>query len=585
MEISPDEKSSTKEFAGIPASPGIAIGRAFIYDNEYFWIEEKNIPLENVELEKARFKDAVTKVIEDIKALRDKLKIKIGEENASIFDPHIMLLQDPAVIKETYELIEKGKNAEFAFFRTVRIIIKAVKRVEDEYMRERISDLKDILRRVSIILLGKKYLTLASLETPVIIIAPNLTPTDTALMHSSKVLAFVTDSGGRTSHATILARALEIPAVISVKTASSEIKFDDFIIVDGSRGKIYVNPDEQTIEKYREEKKRIEIVRQSLKELKDLPAVTLDGFRIGLHANIEFTDEVDGVIGNGAEGIGLYRSEYHYLVGDSPPTEDDQYKDYFQVAEKLAPKPVIVRTFDLGGDKISHIIPSEPEDNPFLGWRAIRVSLTLKELFKTQLRAIVRASSLNNLAVMFPMISCMEELDEALGIFEEIKTEIKREGLAYNPDMKVGVMIELPSAVMIAQHIARKVEFLSIGTNDLIQYSVAVDRSNDRIANLFEPFHPGILRLAKMTVDAAHAENIPVAVCGEMGGDPMAALVLLGLEIDELSMIPSFIPSVKQIIRAVRMDTAKKIVDRALNCASATEVKYLLHEELKKIKI
>lgn len=582
MDLNVHKKRPPKEFTGIPASPGIAIGQAFIYNNENYWIEEKNIPVEQVDHEKTRFTNAVNKVIMEIKALRDNLELKIGKENASIFDPHIMLLQDPAVISDTFEVIEKGKSAEFAFFRTARKIIKAYKRVEDEYMRERIADITDIVRRVTTTLLGTDNVTLSNIETPVIVIAPNLTPSDTALMHSSKILAFVTDAGGKTSHATIIARALEIPAVLSVKTASSVINPGNLVIVDGNRGKVYVNPDRDTIEKYEDEKKQLEVIRISLTELKDLPAVTTDNHRIGLLANIEFTNEAEAVLANGAEGIGLFRSEYHFLVNKKLPSEEDLYNDYYEVAKNLAPKPVIIRTLDVGGDKISHIIPSEPEANPFLGWRAIRISLTLRDQFKVHLRSIVRASSMRNIAVMFPMISCMDELNDALGILDEVKADLRQEGYDIDPEMRVGIMIEVPSAVMIAEHLARKVDFFSIGTNDLIQYAVAVDRSNDRIANLFEPFHPGILRLLKMTVDAAHANGIPVAVCGEMSGDPAAAYILVGLGVDELSMSPSFIPSIKNIIRSISMDNARKLALKALQCGSAPEVKRLINEKIKK---
>ena len=580
-----EKKPISREYTGIAGSPGIAIGQAFIYDSENIWIEEKYIAPEEIEHEKLRLQEALAKVIRDIKELRYKLEIKAGKENASIFDPYIMLLEDPQLIEETNTLIEEGKSAEYAFFRTTRKIIKAYKRVDDEYLRERVGDITDILRRVYVKLLGKDHFTLENIEYPVIVIAKILNPSDTANMHSGKIQAFVTDYGGKTSHATIIARALKIPAVLGAKTASLDISTGDAIIVDGSSGKVFVNPDQKTIDRYREEQKQLEQDRLNLQDLKDLPAVTTDGRHIALMANIEFTEEGEAALENGAEGIGLFRSEFHYLMKDTLPSEEEMYAAYKSVADKMAPRPVIIRTFDLGGDKISYIAPPEPEANPYLGWRAIRVSLTLKDLFKIQLRAIVRASAARNVSVMFPMVSNIAELNETLAIVEEVKEEIRKEGQDYDPNMPVGVMIEVPAAVMIADRMAKKVKFFSIGTNDLIQYSVAVDRANDKISSLFQPFHPGVLRLIQMTAQAAHANGITVAVCGEMSGDPATAFLLLGLEIDELSMTPSFIPVIKRLIRAVSLEEVKRIAARALTFDTAAEVKELVKKEMSKFLI
>ena len=568
------------EYTGIPGSPGIAIGQAYIYDNENIWIEERRIAPEMVEPEKVRFREAVGKVIQDIRELKSKLEYKVGREHASIFDPHIMLLEDPQLLDETCRVIEEGKSAEYAFFRTARKIIKAYKRADDEYLRERIGDITDILRRVYTKLLGKEHASLASIEHPVIVVAQNLTPSDTANMHSGKIQAFVTDFGGRTSHATILARAFNIPAVLSVKTASREIFTGDTLIVDGTRGRVYVNPDLATVERYREEQERMERNLRSLRKLKDFPAVTRDGSRVGLLANIEFPEEAKACIENGAEGIGLYRSEFHYLMHDRLPSEEEMCAAYRAVADIMAPRPIVIRTFDLGGDKISSLAPQEPEKNPYLGWRAIRVSLSMKDLFKIQLRAIARASAAGNVSVMFPMVSSLDELNETLLIIDEVKDELRKEGRPFDERMRVGVMIEVPAAVMIADTLAKKVDFFSIGTNDLIQYSVAVDRANDKIAALFEPLHPGILRLIKMTVDAAHANGITVSVCGEMSGDPATALLLLGLGVDDLSMIPSFIPVIKRFVRSVRMEDAKLLAEQALRSGTASEVKDIIREEI-----
>ncbi|MFC1538224.1 phosphoenolpyruvate--protein phosphotransferase [Candidatus Latescibacterota bacterium] len=579
------EQKKTIDLVGIPASPGYAIGHAFIYDEASFWVEEKDISLDEVENEKIRLKNAIDEVIKDIKRLQYKLEQKVGKEEASIFDPHIMLLQDPAAIEETHSIIESGKSAEFAFFRTTRKITKAYKRVEDKYLLQRIDDIADILRRVHTKLQGKEFSTFSNIKHPVIVVAKNLSPSDTANMHSGIVLAFVTDFGGITSHATIIARSLGIPAVLGAKTASSDINPGDLLIVDGGRGIVHVSPDEETIEKYQQDKKDFEIIRKSLMKLRDVPAVTTDGKSIGMHANIEFPDEVDSVIDNGAEGVGLYRSEYHFLKDARIPTEEELYNDYQKVAEQLAPKTLIIRTFDLGGDKISHTIQSEHEDNPFLGWRAIRVSLSLKDLFRIHLKAIMRASSQKNVKIMFPMISSMHELDEAIECLEDSKEVLRKEGKDFDQDISVGIMIEIPSAVMIADHLAKKVDFFSIGTNDLIQYAVAVDRTNDRISNLFEPFHPGVLKLIKMTIDAGHSNGIPVAVCGEISSEPAATLMLLGLGIDDLSMPPIFIPAIKRIIRSANIEDAKIYANEMLELDSADKIKKLINEKMEKLDI
>jgi phosphotransferase system enzyme I (PtsI) len=578
-------KNTSREYTGIPGSPGIAIGQAYIYDSEAIWIEERYISPDMVALEKARLQDALDRVIQDIRDLKLKLQEKVGKESASIFDPYIMLLEDPHLVNETHRLIDDGKSAEYAFFNTTRKIIKAYKRTEDEYMRERIGDITDLLRRVYTKLLGKEHIGLSEIDHPVIVVAPNLTPSDTANMHAGKIQAFVTDYGGKTSHATILARALKIPAVLGAKTASHEMRTGETVIVDGNRGKVYVNPDQSTIERYTREQEQLEKNRLSLMWLQNAPAITTDGKQVKLLANIEFPEEADSSLENGAEGIGLYRSEFHYLMQDRLPTEEEMYTAYREVADKLHPRPVVIRTFDLGGDKISYLAPPEPEENPYLGWRAIRVSLSMKDLFKIQLRAIYRASAAGNVRVMFPMISSLDELLETLDIIGDVKCELKAEGQEFDSEMPIGVMIEVPAAVMIADKLAKKVNFFSIGTNDLIQYSVAVDRANDKISNLFDPFHPGIIRLIRMTIESAHQWGVSVAVCGEMGGDPAAALLLVGLGLDELSMTPSFIPAVKRLIRTVSMEQAQRIAERALECGTASEVKEIIENEIKSLNI
>ncbi|MFC1485502.1 phosphoenolpyruvate--protein phosphotransferase [Candidatus Latescibacterota bacterium] len=580
-----NKKHNMREYRGIGASPGIAIGQAFIFNEAIFWVEEKDIPPEQIDREKARFKAAVEEVIGDIRDLKSKIEKKVGKEDASIFDPHIMLLEDPTVIQETHDIIAKGKNAEYAFFKTTRKIIKVYQKLEDPYLRQRADDITDILRRVYTKLKGKEFSVFSTLQHPVIVVAPNLSPSDTAHMHTGSVLAFVTDLGGLTSHATILARSLGIPAVLGVKNASMGISHGEYLIVDGIQGKVIVDPDEKTLEEYHRKKRELEEIRESLHQLRDLPSVTVDGKHIGLHANIEFPDEVDAVIDNGAAGIGLYRTEYHFLEQDRMPTEEELYADYSKIARALVPRSVNIRTFDLGGDKISHLVQTQPEENPFLGWRAIRVSLAHKDIFKVHLKAIIRASATRNVKVMFPMISSMEELNEALVCVEDVKDLLRREGRDFDENIPVGVMIEVPSAVMIAGHLAAKADFLSIGTNDLIQYSVAVDRTNDRIANLFEPFHPGVLRMIQMTVEAGHAHGIPVAVCGEVSNDPVASLILIGLGIDELSMAPTYIPTIKNMVRRVSFVEAQRLAQLVLNMSTAQETKQYIEKYVEKFTL
>lgn len=585
--INPNSDNSHQPFTmtGIAGSSGIAVGKAFLFSHEDFWIEERKIDPGQIEHEKRRLRIAMDAVVEDIQRLKIQIEERAGTENGQIFEPYIMLLQDPLLFDEASGLIEDGINAEYAFFRATRKIIKAYKKVDDEYLRERINDIKDIMRRVYVKLTGESHFVQFRFDEPVIVVAPNLSPSDTVNMESGNIIAFVTDFGGVTSHVSILARALGIPAVLSLKTATQDISNDDTLVVDGMHGTVYVNPGQSLIDRYITRREEYFRRRASFNELRDLPAQTTDGTRINLMANIEFYHEVDTIVSNGAEGIGLYRSEYHYIVNDRAPTEDEQFTAYFKVAERMMPNPVIIRTCDLGGDKISHIIQTEREDNPYLGWRAIRVSLAMTDMFRIQLKAIVRASALRNVRILFPMISGVDELDDALCLLDEVKEEVRSEGHDYNPDMQVGVMIEVPSAVVIAGHLAERCDFFSIGTNDLIQYTVAVDRSNDRIANLFDPFHPGVLRLINMTVDAAKSGGIPVAVCGEMGGDPMTALILIGLGIRELSMTAVQIPVLKSMIRKISIDMMEQLAKESLSLATGIEVRRLIEQRCREWNI
>ncbi|MCD6169512.1 MAG: phosphoenolpyruvate--protein phosphotransferase [Candidatus Latescibacteria bacterium] len=564
---------------GVAASPGIAVGKAFIYDKEDFWIEERTISEHEVDNEVERFLAAVGQVRDEIKETQERLKFKLGKEQARILDAHRMMLEDQVVIDETVTRIrEERKNAAFSFFRTLRKVIKALKPLEDNYLKEKLADIRDIGRRVFFRLYGKEHPTLRDLEFPAVIVSHALSPFDVTHMQRGNVLAFVTDIGGRTSHVAIIARAMEIPAVVGLETASSQISADDMLVVDGNRGIVYVNPNEATLEQYQQERKRLLQQEEVLKELWGLPAITQDGKKVDISANIELPEEVEKALSHGAQGIGLFRTEFLYLLGGTPPSEDEQFGIYREIAEKIAPYPTIIRTLDLGGDKLPGIAPPVPEANPFLGWRAIRVSLALKDLFKVQLRAILRASVVGNIQVMFPMISGLEELVEAKGVLEEVKEELRQKKIPFDEQIKVGAMIEVPAAVMVAEYLAGEVDFFSLGTNDLIQYAVAVDRGNEKISYLFDPLHPGVLRLIKLTIDAGHRRGIWVGMCGEMSADPLATVPLLGLGLDEFSMSPLVLPQIKNIIRSVTFKEAQAVAEEILQMKTAREIRKFLQQ-------
>lgn len=577
---------------GIPASPGIAVGRAYLFDTRQFIISVRMIKENEIPGEIARFEDALIKTRLEILDIQKKITKEMGSHHAEIFNAHLLVLEDRMLIEEVIEQLKKERKCvEHVFSKVLDKYITVFSKMNDEYLRERISDIDDVGKRILKNLLGTKERSLSELKEKVIVVAYDLSPSDTATMHKKHVMGFVTDIGGRTSHTAIMAKSLEIPAVVGLEKATAKIKADDELIVDGTNGIIIINPNKETLRKYQARQLHFVEFEKTLVNLKNKPAETLDGARVEISANIELPEEIDSVISHGAEGIGLYRTEYLYMNRKDLPTENEQFEAYKGVVTKLDGSSVIVRTLDLGGDKFLSQFEVPHEMNPFLGWRAIRFCLAKPEIFKVQLRAILRASAFGNIKVMFPMISGVEEVRQAIGVLNESKRELHARKVKFNENLQIGAMIEIPSAAITCDLIAKEVDFFSIGTNDLIQYSLAIDRVNEKIAYLYKPSHPGVLRLIKNIIDAGHKEKIWVGMCGEMAGEPALAVLLLGLGLDEFSMSPVAIPEMKYIIRNVRLRDAKEIAEKALTLPTGKEVEEFankcLHElvpELKKKK-
>lgn len=573
-----------KKFTGIPVSPGVAIGKAFVLHAEDFQaIPKVAIGEDKVPQEIARFEDALTRTRADILGIRKKLSQEIGREHSDIFTAHLLVLEDRSLIEDVITAIkEKRVNAEYAFSFVVQKYFHAFAQIDDEYLRERVADIRDIARRVIENLMGEEKNPLANLTEQVIVIAHDLSPSDTALMDKQKVIAFATDIGGPTSHTAIMARSMEIPAVVGLDRISREVMTGDSVIIDGNHGAVIVHPDRKTLAAYAQEERRFVELISELDKLRNLQAQTPDGHRVELSANIEFPDEIPSVLAHGAAGIGLYRTEYFYMNRTDLPTEEEQFEAYRTVAEKIKPFPVIIRSLDLGGDKFLSSLEVPHEMNPFLGWRAIRFCLARVDIFKTQLRAVLRASVHGNIKAMYPMISNLTELQQANRIMEECRKELRKEKIPFDPKMEVGAMIEIPSAALTSDALAKEVDFFSIGTNDLIQYALAVDRVNEKIAYLYEPTHPAILRLIHEVIVNGHRNKIWVGTCGEMTGDPEIAILLMGLGINEISTSPLLLPKVKKAIRLVPFRQAKEVAEQALQFSTGAEVSRLLKQKLQK---
>jgi len=566
---------------GIQASEGIAIGAVYLYNPDDMSVDYRRIAPSDVAPELQRLHDAIEAVSEQLKAIRSQVEENIGKDHAQIFDAHLLILQDVALVEPTKALIkEKFLNAEHAFWLAFQKLRKQFELIQDDFFRERSADLLSVEKRVLAQLRNQESAGLANLPQEVILVARDLAPADTALLDKDRVLGIVTEVGGGTSHTAILARGLEIPAVVGTGSLLNRLHPGDQVIVDGFRGRLIVNPDEKTLAYYRKESERFRERAAGFQDDKDLPAETTDGIRVALQGNIELPAEVESARAYGAEGIGLYRTEYLYLSQGRLPDEDTQFAAYTRLSERIAPQPLVIRTLDLGGDKLSHLLEMMPETNPFLGWRAIRLSLGRLDIFRVQLRAILRASVLGNVKIMFPLVSGLSEFRQAKTILAEVQAEMRAEGIPFDETCDVGVMIEVPSAAIIADQLAKEADFFSIGTNDLIQYTLAVDRGNEQVAYLFDPYHPAVLRLIKQVIDVGHQNNIPVSVCGEMAGDPCASLLLLGLGIDALSMTPRSLPEVKQMIRKTSFETLQEMGKKVLNLETGEAILEHIQEVL-----
>ena len=570
-----------EQFKGIPASEGIAIGSVFLYDPDDLSVDYRRIVPADVATELQRLHDAIAAVSEGIKTIRAQVEENIGKDHAQIFDAHLLILEDSALIEPTVQLIqEKFLNAEYAFWLTFQKLRKQFDAIEDDFFRERSGDLFSIEKRVLNQMRNQEEASLAKLPHDVVLVARDLEPADTALLDTERVLGIVTEVGGGTSHTAILARGLEIPTVVGVGGVLKQLQPGAQVIVDGRRGRVIVDPDEDTLAYYHGEAERYRERAEGFVQSRDLPAETLDGVRVSLQGNIELPAEVEAARAYGAEGIGLYRTEYLYLAQGRLPDEEAQFAAYTRLAERIAPQHLVIRTLDLGGDKLSHLLPMVPETNPFLGWRAIRFSLGSLDLFRVQLRAILRASAQGNVKVMFPLISGIAEFRQAKAVLQEVQDELRAEGVAFDEECDVGVMIEVPSAAIIADQLAKEADFFSIGTNDLIQYTLAVDRGNDQVAYLYDPYHPAVLRLIKRVIDVGHEHALPVTVCGEMAGDLCASLLLIGLGIDGLSMTPRVLPEIKQLIRKVPFEKLKEIGNLVVDMNGGEDVLAHIHKSL-----
>ncbi|MCX5887656.1 MAG: phosphoenolpyruvate--protein phosphotransferase [Proteobacteria bacterium] len=566
---------------GIEVSQGVAIGKAFLLKRSKVEVSKySQIPPEEIPGEVERFKAAIEETRRNLVAVREKIQQKGFQEASHIMDAQLMIIEDRALVDRTIQHIEEDQiDATGALKNTLQDIHKAFEDIGDEYLRERKSDIDFLGERIMRNLLGKEQEFIGRIQDKVILVANDLSPVDTANLDVTKVLGFVTDRGGKTSHTAIMARALEIPAVVGLESITQEVNTGDMVIVDGIIGVVIVNPTPETLREYADKKLRYEDLEKELFKYKQLPAETKDGFRIKVYANIELVEELPSVLEHGAEGIGLYRTEFLYLNRKNLPTEEEHFAIYKSVVEKISPYPVTIRTIDLGGDKFISQIELAEEMNPAMGLRAIRFCLKEVDIFKTQLRAILRASAFGKVRLMFPMISGFQEIVQIKSILQEVKEDLVKKNQSFDSELEIGIMIEIPSAVTIADLLAREVDFFSIGTNDLIQYSLAIDRVNEHVSYLYEPLHPAVLRLISNVINAAHNAGIRVSMCGEMAGESMYVPILVGLGLDELSMNALSILKVKKMIRSVSYRESREFIKEIYKMYTASEIESYLRQE------
>ncbi len=569
---------------GIAASDGIAIAKVYTLTEPDLTVTK--VTVEDSEKEVSRLDDALAASIKDVELIKETALKNIGEEEAQVFDAHLMVLSDPELIGQVKDSITSNKvNAESALKEVTDMFISIFAGMEDNpYMQERAADIRDVSKRILAHLLGVKIPSPATIKDEVIIVAADLTPSDTAQLNRQYVKAFVTDIGGRTSHSAIMARSLEIPAIVGTKEVTSIAKDGDIIIVDGLSGDVFLNPSEEVIAEYRAKAEAFAAQQAEWEKLKDSKTYTKDGHQVELAANIGTPKDLEGVVHNGAEGVGLYRTEFLYMDSHEMPTEEDQFEAYKAVLEGMNGKPVVVRTMDIGGDKELPYLPLPHEMNPFLGYRAIRISLNEPEMFRTQLRALLRASVYGKLRIMFPMIATLNDFRGAKALLEEEKAKLIAEGVAVSDDIQVGIMIEIPAAAVLAHQFAKEVDFFSIGTNDLIQYTMAADRMNERVSYLYQPYNPSILTLIKHVIDSAHKEGKWAGMCGEMAGDQTAVPLLVGLGLDEFSMSASSVLKTRSLISKLTLSDMQALADKAINeCATVEEVEALVEDAVSKI--